>query len=206
VEAIVSKWAESLCDDERWKVQQPQREKGEGMATFIPAEDEVTKLVTACIEQFHLDLKDVGATISVVIAAAQIDQKTGELKGPAVTNYGFPAPAMIRVVPSRLRVQGIGDAELVINGDLWDTLPKEQQVALIDNELTKLELRRDGEGHVKRDDYNRPLFRIRKPDWIAYGFDEVVRRHGDNSLVMKHLREEVLNEDRPMKQQLFNYG
>jgi hypothetical protein len=175
------------------------------MATFIQSDEELQKLVTDVMEQFHPTLKDVGTTVSVVVAAAEVDDE-GEQKGPAVTQFGFGAPALIRVVPSRLRVQGLGDVEMVINGDLWDSVTKEQQVALIDNELTKLELRRDANGHVKRDDYNRPCFKIRKPDWIVYGFDEVIKRHGDNALAMKHLREEVMSDKRPIRQQLLFVG
>jgi hypothetical protein len=61
-------------------------------------------------------------------------------------------------------------------------MSKATQVAVLDHELTHLELVTDGDGTVKYDDYNRPKLKIRLHD-IHYGwFSEVAKRHKGASI------------------------
>jgi hypothetical protein len=59
----------------------------------------------------------------------------------------------------------------------WPELDELTQVAVLDHELTHLELVTDDEGTVKYDDYGRPKLRMRLHDICHGWFSEVAKRH-----------------------------
>jgi hypothetical protein len=75
-----------------------------------------------------------------------------------------------------------GDALVTLDGDRWGDFSPRQQRAILDHELTHLELVVSDEGGVEGDDIGRPRLRLRKHDHQFGWFDAVVRRHGANSV------------------------
>lgn len=93
-----------------------------------------------------------------LLAAYGPRAKDGSLKGPAIKHGGYAARGVTRIVPVKLRVAGLGDVEVVLDGDRWTELAYEEQLALIDHELTHVDLVLDDESPVL-DDAGRPKLR-----------------------------------------------
>lgn len=87
----------------------------------------------------------------------------------------------IKVMSLKDRAAGRADAELLLDGDRWPTFADEEQAAIIDHELTHLELCIGDDG-LRRDDLDRPKLRVRKHDHQFGWFDAVARRHGEDSI------------------------
>jgi hypothetical protein len=141
----------------------------------------VFELLAEAMENWHPDLFRVGVRVGVLLAENP--------DGDAVTHGGYPAFATIKIVSLRDRVTKRYDAELLIDGKAWESFGDERRMALVDHELTHLELAKvegvlsDGTLKVARDDLGRPKLRIRKGDWnVGDGFAQVVLRHQDHAI------------------------
>lgn len=171
------------------------------VATYTQAPVEVHTRLKSLILSYHRDLSEV--TFSVLMAAAKRDEKTGEKKGPALTRTGgWPALAKVRIVSLRDRVSGGADAQILLDGDQWDSNSPDRQDAILDHELTHVELQRDDDGFVKSDDCGRPKLRIRLHDWELGGFDSIVERYGQDAVEAEAARR--LSE-RPPVQGVFDF-
>lgn len=119
--------------------------------------------------------------LDLLWARATLDDN-GDSNGPAIKHQGYPCAAVVRVIGLKDRCKGMGDAEILLDADRWDEWSEKEQNAIIDHELEHLELARDSEGTIKRDDLDRPKLRLRKHDHQFGWFDSIVRRHGSNAL------------------------
>lgn len=136
--------------------------------------------VTAMMERFHPELVKADVRIQCLFA------RSSDGEGPAVkVPGGWPALAVIRIIPLRQRVAGFMDAEILIDERKWEELTEPQRDALVDHELEHLELKYDGAGigtPVAEDDWGRPKLRIRKHDWELSGFKTIAERHPDAAI------------------------
>lgn len=153
------------------------------MSTYQLAQKSIADQVKKCLEQYHGALFDAGVAIDVLMAYASKDAN-GDPVGPAVTLGGYPCVGKIKVIGLKDRAAGRADAELILDGDQWLAFSDEEQAAIIDHELTHLELQVDDSG-LRRDDLERPKLRIRKHDHQFGWFDEVARRHGQDAIEWK---------------------
>jgi hypothetical protein len=78
-------------------------------------------------------------------------------------------------------VAGLADAEITLDADRWKELGRGKRIGLIDHELTHIELVYDDDG-LALDDNERPKLKLRKHDYEFGWFNEVVERHGNDSL------------------------
>ena len=90
--------------------------------------------------------------------------------------------ATIKINSYRDRVEGKADVTITIDGHHWDELSDAELAAVLDHELTHLELVIEEDGSVSRDDIDRPKLRMRKHDFQIGGFNEVAKRHKADSL------------------------
>jgi len=157
------------------------------MPTYEKANDAMVELLEQTKRAHHQRLGDV--TIGMLVALAPINEDTGEPKGPALKLRGVACLAVTRVVGLKLRTHGLEDAEIVIDGDRWPELSQGERVALLDHELTHLELNCDKHGANRRDDLGRPKLKMRPHDHEFGWFDEVAERHGINSIEVRQARQ-----------------
>lgn len=166
------------------------------MPHFRKGNDTETAMVAAVMEKYHPDLHDAELIVDVLVAFATKNEQ-GEPRGPALSHGGYPAIATVRVNSLKSRVLGQGDALITLDGDRWGDYSPEQQRAIIDHELTHLELITSDEGGVEGDDIGRPRLRLRKHDHQFGWFDAVVRRHGRHSVEWSQFK---LFQDTALKQ------
>lgn len=171
------------------------------MATYTQAGPEVRTRLMSLAASYHRELIEAEVTFSVLMAAAQRDDRTGEPKGPALTRAGgWPALAKVRIVSLRDRVAGVADVQILLDGDQWDEHSPERQDAILDHELEHIEVQRDDDGHIKSDDCGRPKLRIKLHDFELGGFDVIIERHQEHAVELESARQLL---ERPCVQQLF---
>ena len=148
------------------------------MATILEADDgSIGEVIADVVAKYHEDLSHVA--IGALRAFAK-QSKTGS--GHALQLGGYPCLATVRIVGYEQRVQGLPDALITVDAKAWEQMAPPVRVALIDHEVTHVELV-DG----KEDDCGRPKLKLRKHDHQFGWFDSVVRRHGMASCEARQL-------------------
>ena len=154
--------------------------------TYEKANIEVVETLDEVMTLYHPHLKDAGVTVDVLLAHAD-----PESEEPAVKAHGYEAAAVVRNINLKDRVKGNGDVEIVIDGDKINEWSLTQLKALLDHELTHVELARDKYGAIKRDDLDRPKLTMRLHDRHFGWFDGVARRWGFDSFEVQQATEMV---------------
>jgi len=151
------------------------------MPLYEKAKPNILEIISGTMETYHGGLHDVEVLIDVLMATPSANDN-GDLIGPAIMVNGYQAAACIKILSYKQRVARGFDAELIIDADQWETWTDKERIAVIDHELTHLELSIDDKGGVKRDDADRPKMRSKKHDRQLGWFDSVAKRHGSSSL------------------------
>jgi hypothetical protein len=147
--------------------------------SYSKAPDECHGRVGHLIKLFRPDLRDAGLTIDLISVT------NDDPEGEALTHQGYPAYAVVRVVDSKGRTMGRGDAEIVIDEAKYITMTDAQKDALFDHEIHHIELKLNKKGRVKLDENGRPKIGLRKHDIQVGWFEEIAKRHGAASLECK---------------------
>ena len=134
----------------------------------------ICQRLLAMTQTYHPLLHGV-VTVDVLLCR-KVDAD-GEIVDPAISVNGYPALAKIKINSLEDRVQGKADATITIDGNHWDEWPTPRLDAILDHELTHLELRVDKDGALIRDDCGRPVLRMRRHDFQIGGFHSVAERH-----------------------------
>jgi hypothetical protein len=127
------------------------------------------------MEEYHPELTKAEVKVGLL---AQWPGNNGD----PLKLHGYPCAATVKITPYRLRVQGIADAIITLDGPSWEDRPHEEQVAILDHELYHLETVRDEDGELVADDAGRPKLKLRLHDWSLGGFAEISRRHKNAAL------------------------
>jgi len=155
------------------------------MLVYLAADDDMVRLLAEAFDKYHgsrLRKGDDAVRVSIIQAWAKTDED-GNPVGAALKHHGVPCFAKVRIVNQRDRVNGLADAEILVDGDAWPHLEIPQRLAIIDQQLTRIEpVCHDDTGLFKLDDCGRPKLKIRLPDYQIAGFHEVRERHGGDSL------------------------
>jgi hypothetical protein len=178
---------------------------------YWKADEEILNKVQLAMDQWHHDLAKARVKVGVIMAANPKD-------GPAVSHGGYPALASIKVVPLKDRITKGYDAEMLVDASFWKTTTEETRMALLDHELSHIEIKKPKERKVDKkkkpepeadqddaddgdddtiagqsflvDDIGRPLLKMRKGDWnVGDGFVDVVRRHGVNAIERVNIKQ-----------------
>lgn len=148
--------------------------------TYTKADNDVMEIMRDALNQWHDDLLGADVRIGVVMVRPACDEM-GVPTGPALKLAGAAATACVKRVSAKDRVLKPYDAEIQIDETRWDGLSDQQRLALMDHELTHIELVMD-EGAIATDDDGRPKLKMKSYDWVLTGFEQVVRRHGEAAL------------------------
>lgn len=165
------------------------------MKTFARAPDSTTERVNAIIAKFHPDLHAVSVRVDCV---STVNTDPDE---PALLLHGYPCAAVVRVLGSKDRAMGRGDAEIVFDEAGYIAMSDQEKDALIDHELTHLVVKKKPSGRAMLDEHNRPKLEMRLHDRQFGWFDQIAQRHGSASLECKQALGLVLKA----KQVYFNF-
>lgn len=143
----------------------------------------------------HSDLVDAGVTIDVIAAFPKTDDNGDPVEEHCLKLHGYPCYAVIKINSYKLRAQGHADAEITIDGYQWETLDDDARRAIIDHELTHLEIKRGKEGEIVTDDLSRPKLKMRLHDTQVGWFKEVAARHKKSSIEVQQAIEIFTNQE-----------
>jgi hypothetical protein len=160
------------------------------MSTYTKAPPEVREIAESVMSEFlsYKEFVEAKVKIDFMLAFAEVGEDE-EPKGHALTKHGIRALGITRKIGIKDRVMGRGDCEVVLDGDWWNDATPGQQRALLDHELHHLEVVKDEDGVVIRDDLKRPKLRLRKHDVSVGWFAIVAGRHGSNSLEIEQAKQ-----------------
>lgn len=181
------------------------------MTTYQQATDQQLNVLVQAMTDYHPRLVKAGVTVDLSVAFAKVDEETGEVLGPALKVRGVPVLAKVKIMPLEDRIQGSGDARITIDGDRWADLSPDERLAVLDHELTHLQVQEEMirqappkagdppspvapvEFRPKLDDAQRPKLKMRQHDHEYGWFDEVAKRHGKSSIEVQQV-ERFMND------------
>ena len=172
------------------------------MATHVQAGPDVVRLAGEVMAKYHPDLAEAGVTLCLLMAAARVDGRTGEPRGPAVTLHGYPCKATIKVNSEKDRVEGKADLTVTIDAAAYDDMAEAERVSLLDHELEHAVLLREKDGAVRTDDAGRPRVKLRPHDFQLGGFVNVCDRHKQHA----HEAQAFADVHRLLTQKVFPWG
>lgn len=153
------------------------------MPTYQKDDGEIKGLAYELIAaQEHLKwIADCKLKIDFVFAYGTRDDD-GKLIGDAIKQHGVKALGLCRIVNLKDRAKGLGDAEIVIDHDWWETAGREEAKAVIHHELYHLKPTGD------TDDLGRPKLKLRKHDFQFGWFTGIAKIHGEFSQERKQAK------------------
>jgi len=160
------------------------------MPTYKVCDSSVREKALEIMTRFpaHKELLDAKVKIDFVFAFGDRDDNNN-LINDAITFRGFRALGLSRIIKLKDRAKGQGDAEILIDHDWWEeTASEDEQDALLDHELTHLQLAKTAGGKFKFDDLMRPVLKMKKHDAEIGWFIDVAKRHGNASIERKQAR------------------
>ena len=150
------------------------------MADIIPAPQEIVDLVEIEASRHHEHLEKLGVRVKVMLH--------NDPDKPLLL-HGRACEATIRKVSLRDRRLGIdAEAVLTICPSCWKTLNEDEQLGLIDHELTHISIVLDKNNRPARDKDKRIKIKIRPHDLEIGWFDECYERHGASSAEARDLK------------------
>jgi hypothetical protein len=160
--------------------------------SFGMADRSVQIMLADICKQHHQPLDEAEVIFGIIMASNE--------DGPAVKAGGYPAAATVKIVPLKDRLAKKYDVEIMIDYSVWDSLSHTSREALLDHELSHVQLAKfdwyvekgDPEQRMQircdRDDLGRPKCKLRPADWNAGdGFLAVVERYGESAIEIQNL-------------------
>lgn len=148
------------------------------MSTFKKANKATLDLALQILCDFesHKPLLDRKVRVDLVMAYGERDPESGKLMSDAIKHHGVRALGVCKKISLKDRCKGMGDAEVLLDGDWWDEDATEKQKrALLDHELHHILVLDDN------DDLGRPVIKLRKHDFQFGWFKIIADRHGEHS-------------------------
>jgi hypothetical protein len=140
---------------------------------------EVSKMIEDAMNRWHPELSQARVEIRPLFALAY--SRSGEAI-PAIKVRGHAVLAKIKITSLEDRVRGLGDAKLLIDGARWERMGHNARLALLDHELEHLQVDEE-----ELDDAGRPKLKMKHHDWEISGFDDVMKRQGENSIELQNV-------------------
>ncbi len=162
----------------------------------------ITKLEDADVEEmldeaksrFHQELCNNDVTVGLLKAERKKRKDGTWTDGPVLAVRGHTCAATIQITSTKHRALGVPDAIITINWEWWGNHNNGLRLAMLDHELTHIEVELDGEGVGKRDDVDRPKLLTRYHDWEFGGFLSIVQRHGINAVEALSVKQVATSE------------
>ena len=153
-------------------------------STYALAEARDKELLTEVVRGHHTDIDTTAVKIDLLFAF-----RDPEGDAPAILKDGLRVLGKVSPIGLKDRIKGMGDAEIIIDGDAWGTMNSLEKLALLDHFLTSLEVKRDKAGEFVYDDYQRPVLKSRPHDRVIRLYHDVAVRHGANSIEVKQMED-----------------
>jgi hypothetical protein len=176
--------------------------------TYEKAKKPIMDLLRAVMEKHHPILDHCEVSVDVLMARGA-DKEGSGVPEPILKLHGYPAAAIVKIVPLKQRALGQGDALITIDDATWADFSEEKQCATLDHELEHIQVVADnGEGKAAglvefdvdggriigvplSDDLGRPKLKLKLHDWHLEGFKTIAERYGEAALEVMSARSAV---------------
>ncbi len=152
---------------------------------------EINTILTKTIDKktgVHSRLGSLDVKVRIVLVEAVVADDADDGPPPsALKLHGSPAIAIVKIMDPLGRFLTKCHVLIQIDEYAWAELSEETKIALIDHELTHVDVVRDSNNIAKRNDDRSPKLKMRHGDWQLIGFAEVIERHGGDAHEAKHL-------------------
>lgn len=135
---------------------------------------------------YHPELDSHGVRVGLEFASVS-DESRAKGRG-AVRLHGRNCHAVVRITNERERRYGAPDAVVTFDRHSWDANGADWRDAVLDHELTHLEIATAPDGTAKLDRQLRPKLKMRLHDVEVGWFREVAARHGLASEEVRQVR------------------
>lgn len=147
--------------------------------------DVVFQIRDEAMKKWHQALHDAKVRVGILYAESE--------DGPAIKKGGYAVLALVGPLSLKWRVLTDLDALITIDKTQWDELEDDSKVAVLDHELSHLDVVTEDNGfggtRIKRDDIGRPKLKTIDGDWNGGdGFIEVIKRHGEAAIELINSR------------------
>jgi hypothetical protein len=146
------------------------------MKLYNQAPTEIVNQLRSVMTAAHDRLVKHRVTVGVLLVRDDAEEPL-----PCLKHHGYAAMAIVSITPIKHRAKGSPDAIIEIDQVTWDDLGEAEQNALLDHELTHLELVLNDGGAPKLDGCGRPKLRVRLHDHQYGWFHDIAMRHGEAS-------------------------
>jgi hypothetical protein len=133
-----------------------------------------------CEFEPHKPLLQHRVKIEFIFAYASVNEKSAKISN-AITRNGVRCLGISRIIPTKDRIAGRGDAEVTLDGDWWKDANNQKRRALLDHELHHVAIQLKG-GLPVTDDAGRPKLTMRRHDYDFGWFTIIAQRHGNFSI------------------------
>jgi len=159
------------------------------MKVYSLPEDSVLEVLDEAMMKYHQALKKDNIRFGVIMVTSE--DKDGEPDGkPALkSSSGHAAAAQVSLVSPKDRLTKKYEVEILIDSFVWDEMTPEKRLAVLDHELTHVELVKGDAGATKVDVYGCPKLKLIPDQFHLWGFLEIAQRHGLASSEVLNMRD-----------------
>ena len=150
---------------------------------YTLATPDTVKLCEGVIKKYHPELDTTGAKVDLLMVFRAPDSES-----PAMEEQRIRVFSKSSVVKLKDRVKGMGDCEIILDGDAWGEKSPQEKIAILDHALASFEVKRDKNGDFIWDDLNRPVIKIKPYSHVIRWHAEVASRQRNYSLEAGALR------------------
>lgn len=161
------------------------------MKVYSLPDESVTDVLAEALKKYHGELSKINIRIGIIMVSSE--DKDGEPDGkPALKSAsGHPAAAKVGLVSPKDRLTKHYEVEILIDSQAWGEMTPAKRLAVLDHELTHVEVTKGGEGEVKVDAYGNPKLKLIPDQFHLWGFLEIAQRHGTDSSEVLCMRDMV---------------
>jgi hypothetical protein len=158
------------------------------MPTFKPCEQDVHAMLQKLIHarEIYQPIIDSKCKIDLVFARASLDDE-GRPRDIPLKCRGIRCYGVCRKIGPKERAKGFGDAEIVLDGDWWDSVSEKEALAVLEHELMHVQVLTNQDGSPKTDDSGRPKIKMRAHSYEVGHFIEIAEWHGKHSIEYKQM-------------------
>jgi hypothetical protein len=155
------------------------------MKRYFLANDAALALLGKAMSQWHAKLFEEEVKVALVMVDLPRDDQ-GIPTGPALSRNGLAITAQSRLLNERDRLVSGRDLIIEVDALHWGDIDDPQRLAILDHELTHVQIRKKKEAFVRRADGSVRLGLI-PDDYAMTGFVICAKRHGRNSAEVRGL-------------------
>ena len=161
------------------------------MKIYQLADESVYEVLKTACDTYHTKLAKLNVRFGVIMVSS-VD-KDGEPDGkPALkSSSGHPAAAKVGLVSAKDKLSKNYDVEILIDLTVWGEMDDKKRFAVLDHEMTHVEIVEDKDGHAKIDDNGAPKLKLIPDQFHLWGFLEIAQRHGLSSSEVLCMRDMV---------------